>query len=158
MTYFYDKSRGEYLESKKLNKAFGTSIPNTTPKEPLAPKLGFAVCFNETTAEWEYKEDNRGKALHDINTKQNLICDYLGALKDNHKLGDYVKTADEIAKEIQAKENQTNQSFLDGTDWKVTRHRDQVELGVTTSLTDAEFTQLLQDRQTARDSIVKITE
>lgn len=66
-------------------------------------------------------------------------------------------TQAEIDKEKQAKENQTNQSFLDTTDWKVTRHRDQLALKIETSLTEVEFQKLLQDRQIARDSIVKIT-
>lgn len=41
--------------------------------------------------------------------------------------------------------------FLNETDWKMTRHRDQVELGVETSLTDEEFKILLAQRQKARE-------
>jgi hypothetical protein len=41
---------------------------------------------------------------------------------------------------------------LDSTDWKVTRHRDQVELGLTTSLTDEEYLNLLQLRQKWRNA------
>jgi homoserine kinase len=44
-------------------------------------------------------------------------------------------------------------SFLSQTDWKVLRHRDQVDAGVSTNLTAEEYTQLLVDRQAARDSI-----
>jgi homoserine kinase len=43
--------------------------------------------------------------------------------------------------------------FLSETDWKVLRHRDQVNAGVSTSLTAQEYAQLLVDRQIARDSI-----
>lgn len=43
--------------------------------------------------------------------------------------------------------------FLKDTDWKVIRHRDQVEMGVPTSMTAEEFAQLLADRQAARDLI-----
>lgn len=40
--------------------------------------------------------------------------------------------------------------LLSETDWKVIRHRDQVDLGVTTSLSNAEYIQLLTDRNNIR--------
>lgn len=43
--------------------------------------------------------------------------------------------------------------LLADTDWKVIRHRDQVDAGAPTSLTVEQFAQLLTDRQAARDSI-----
>lgn len=43
--------------------------------------------------------------------------------------------------------------MLADTDWKVIRHRDQLDAKLPTSLTEEEFAQLLKDRQTARDSI-----
>lgn len=43
--------------------------------------------------------------------------------------------------------------FLQETDWKVIRHRDQVDAGISTSLSEEEFAQLLSDRQAARDQI-----
>lgn len=43
--------------------------------------------------------------------------------------------------------------YLIETDWMVNRHRDQLELGIETSLTDAEYIQLLSDRQSARNRI-----
>jgi len=43
--------------------------------------------------------------------------------------------------------------YLNDTDWKVIRHRDQLAAGATTSLTDTEYQQLLSDRQTVRDSV-----
>ena len=43
--------------------------------------------------------------------------------------------------------------FLASTDWKVLRHRDQVDAGAPTSMSAEEFAQLLADRQAARDSI-----
>jgi hypothetical protein len=45
--------------------------------------------------------------------------------------------------------------FLADTDWKVLRHRDQQELGIATSLTAEEFQDLLQQRQMAREAIIK---
>ena len=44
--------------------------------------------------------------------------------------------------------------FLTNTDWKVIRHRDQLDLGVPTSLTAEEYTFLLQQRQSAREVII----
>lgn len=52
------------------------------------------------------------------------------------------------------KDNLAHQSFLDDTDWKVVRHRDQVELGIETSLTNDEFIELLNQRNEARTSII----
>ena len=41
---------------------------------------------------------------------------------------------------------------LNDTDWKVTRHRDQLALGITTSLTDEEYQALLTNRQSWRET------
>ena len=41
---------------------------------------------------------------------------------------------------------------LDKTDWKVTRHRDQLALGIETSLSDEEYQTLLTNRQTWRNA------
>jgi hypothetical protein len=56
----------------------------------------------------------------------------------------------------QLQQDQTNKHALEllaSTDWKVLRHRDQLELGIPTSLTEQEFIDLLEQRQTARESI-----
>jgi hypothetical protein len=82
MTHFYDKSTKEFLESKQLDKAFGTSLPSTTIKEPLAKKDFFAICFNEEKNEWEYIEDNRNKIIYSSADKSETKIDYLGAIKD----------------------------------------------------------------------------
>jgi hypothetical protein len=50
--------------------------------------------------------------------------------------------------------NKENQSFLDSTDWMCTRHRDQIELGIETTLTNEEFLELLKKRNEARASII----
>ena len=41
---------------------------------------------------------------------------------------------------------------LNNTDWKVTRHRDQLALGIDTSLSDEEYQTLLTNRQTWRNT------
>lgn len=57
--------------------------------------------------------------------------------------------------EAQKATNQDAQSFLDSTDWKVLRHRDQQDLGLPTSLTAEEFQDLLRQRQMAREAIIR---
>lgn len=54
----------------------------------------------------------------------------------------------------QEKINQEARQFLSSTDWKILRHRDQTDLGVTTSLTQDEFQLLLNERQLARQRVV----
>lgn len=43
--------------------------------------------------------------------------------------------------------------FLNSTDWKVLRHIRQKALGITTSITEQEYLELEQQRQTAADKI-----
>ena len=40
---------------------------------------------------------------------------------------------------------------LDATDWKMIRHRDQIALNIDTTLTDEEYQELLNKRQTWRE-------
>jgi hypothetical protein len=62
---------------------------------------------------------------------------------------------DITAQKAQEAINAENKKFLADTDWKVIRHRDQVELGIATSLTAQEFQDLLSARQAARSAIVE---
>jgi hypothetical protein len=67
---------------------------------------------------------------------------------------DLPEAIQEIEVESQAEASKAqSRAFLAETDWKVLRHRDQIEMGIETSLSEAEFSQLLTERQTARDSI-----
>lgn len=45
--------------------------------------------------------------------------------------------------------------LIKDTDYKVIRHRDQIDSGESTTLSDSEYKSLLTDRQDARDSILK---
>lgn len=54
----------------------------------------------------------------------------------------------------QDKINYDARKFLNNTDWEILRHLNQIAQGIPTKLTDVEYQQLLQDRQTARDSII----
>ncbi|MGA1870243.1 MAG: hypothetical protein ACMUJM_17025 [bacterium] len=58
--------------------------------------------------------------------------------------------------EIQEEKNRKNRSILRGTDWKITRHREQLEMEIATSLTDEEYQALLTERQKARSEVVDI--
>ena len=57
------------------------------------------------------------------------------------------------AKEQQQK-NALEREFLNSTDWKILRHIRQKALNIATSLSDAEYTQLEQQRETAAARIV----
>ena len=56
--------------------------------------------------------------------------------------------------QIQEQINAEAKTYLDSTDWLVIRHKDQLDLGITPSLTDEEYKQLLTDRQSARESVL----
>jgi len=66
-----------------------------------------------------------------------------------------VEIEDLSAKLEQEKANAEAQKFLDESDWKVLRHRDQLELGLATSLSEEEFRELLRKIQAARERIVR---
>lgn len=69
---------------------------------------------------------------------------------------EYTVVIEDITEKLsQERSNNNAQSFLDSTDWKVLRHRDQQELGIATSLTGEEFQELLRQRQMAREVIIK---
>lgn len=93
--HWYYPTTKELRYSKEIDtKKFGDNHPNTTEKEPLKAKEGFAVCF--ISNDWKYVEDNRTKDIHNTETKENSICDYLGALKTGFALGKYIKTESEL--------------------------------------------------------------
>lgn len=64
-------------------------------------------------------------------------------------------TAEYIALQAQYETNMKNEQFLKATDWIVTKHRDQKEAGIETTLTDKDYQELLSKRQAARDAIIK---
>jgi hypothetical protein len=49
--------------------------------------------------------------------------------------------------------NDESRRYLIDTDWMVIRHRDQIEQGTQTSLSDDEYKELLSNRQSKRDLI-----
>jgi hypothetical protein len=66
------------------------------------------------------------------------------------------KPAEAVAQENTETANGTEREYLNTTDWKVLRHIRQQHLGIATSLTDAEYTQLETDREAAAQRIVDI--
>ena len=62
--------------------------------------------------------------------------------------------SDELTAIETQKTNAADLEFLRSTDWKVLRHIRQKALNIPTSLTDAEYTALEQERQTAASRIV----
>lgn len=63
---------------------------------------------------------------------------------DKRKLTQEKNTSNKIAKE-----------YLASTDWLVIRHRDQLAMGQKTNLSNDDFFDLLEERQKARDSVLK---
>jgi hypothetical protein len=59
-----------------------------------------------------------------------------------------------IDQQEQDRLNGLEREFLNSTDWKIMRHIRQKALNVATSLTDAEYTELEQQRQAAAARIV----
>ena len=98
--------------------------------------------------------------VQDENNKK-MIMDIVSSipqLPEGWSVLGLVEEAPEAIAEIEAASQAdsakaTARQFLADSDWKVLRHRDQVDAGTPTSLTVEEFTQLLTDRQVARDSI-----
>lgn len=88
--YIFGNDTNEYVSNHKNTyliayKKFHLSEQETLIK-PLDVKEGFVVCFNKTKQEWEYKEDNRNKTVYSTTTKEALIVDYLGAIKEGFTL------------------------------------------------------------------------
>lgn len=75
------------------------------------------------------------------------------------KNGHYKKYSNSAIQELRSiqqieKDNNTALNFLNDTDWMVTRHRDQLAMGIETSLNEEEYNNLLQQRQEARDKVI----
>ncbi|MEE3350451.1 MAG: hypothetical protein VZR09_10485 [Candidatus Gastranaerophilaceae bacterium] len=68
----------------------------------------------------------------------------------------YVRKTKAITSLINTNEEAKN--YLNKTDWLVIRHRDQLALGQTTSLTNEQYLDLLTKRQAARERVVEYGE
>ena len=65
--------------------------------------------------------------------------------------GEWILDLDSYFSETDSTESQ---QFLIDTDWQVIRHRDQLALGVETSLSEEKYLDLLQNRQNAREKVI----
>lgn len=70
--------------------------------------------------------------------------------------GKYVKKTRAIENLLNT--NDESKKYLNDTDWLVIRHRDQLALGQTTSLTNEQYLDLLTKRQAARERVVEYGE
>jgi len=70
--------------------------------------------------------------------------------------GKYVKRTKAVENLIKINADATN--YLTDTDWLVIRHRDQLALGQTTSLTNEQYLDLLAKRQAAREKVNEYVE
>ena len=78
-------------------------------------------------------------------------------------MNNYVFINGKYNKKTRAIENLLNTNdeakhYLNDTDWLVIRHRDQLALGQTTSLTNEQYLDLLTKRQAARERVVEYGE
>lgn len=69
--------------------------------------------------------------------------------------GAWIFDADSYLSKIEKEEAQ---EFLNNTDWKITRHKEQQDLGIETSLTDDEYLELITQRQERRAVLNDIAE
>ena len=60
--------------------------------------------------------------------------------------------------ETQLNNNQTSRQYLKNSDWLVIRHRDQLALGIKTTLSDEEYLNILKKRQLERERVVNYGE
>lgn len=84
---------------------------------------------------------------------------HLAIEQGTHYFNVNTRTVDPVPTEITAQKQQEvanaqEREFLNSTDWKILRHIRQKSLGIPTSLTDSEYLQLEQDRNTAAARIV----
>lgn len=100
--------------------------------------------------------------IKDCIVKNFLTGDVFEGQIDTEKIGieDYPfieATEEEVIKrdirKIQEWSNNEAKKFLADTDWKVIRHRDQLALGIPTSIDNDEFIELLNQRQEAREKV-----
>ena len=69
---------------------------------------------------------------------------------EQHEVGALFMDDEKLTDTFKSQEWTPSKGYIDklnSTDWKVLRHKDQLELGVDTSLTSEEYTELLTKRQ-----------
>ena len=103
--------------------------------EPNAPETVTVVTISDQDAE----NLNNGTHIFDVSI-QSVVA----------------KSADIITQENIVEQNGQEREFLSSTDWKVLRHIRQKHLGIATSLTEEEYTELETQREAAAQRVVDI--
>lgn len=94
-----------------------------------------------TKEQWQFCINNSGKVCVNVETLE---------------ISEKIESQEELSRENQLAINNEARIFLQSTDWKVLRHRDQLDLRIQTSLTNEEFQNLLLQRQKARIKVMEI--
>lgn len=68
----------DYVASRRLGRDVYAIPTNATMEEPLQPKEGYAIVFNED--KWEYVKDYRGQMVFNLATREGLIWEKIGEL------------------------------------------------------------------------------
>lgn len=79
-----------------------------------------------------------------------------GILQDTHVRlrAQFSSSITDISAEVASEQAKADaKKFLDESDWKVLRHRDQLDAGIATSLTNEQYLALLSERQAKRNLI-----
>jgi hypothetical protein len=105
-------------------------------------------------------EDNIKILPYSGNIPKERILYINGSVEDSNNYtylnGKLVKKTKAVEKLVQ--DNAEATDYLTNTDWLVIRHRDQVDLNQTTSLTNEQYLDLLAKRQQARDKVINYGE
>lgn len=105
-------------------------------------------------------EDNIRVITYSGNIPRERILYINGEIEDSDNYvflnGKYVRKTKAITNLINT--NSESKNYLKDTDWLVIRHRDQLALGQTTSLTNEQYLDLLTKRQAARERVVEYGE
>ncbi len=105
-------------------------------------------------------EDNIRVITYSGNIPRERILYINGKIEDSDNYvflnGKYVRKTKAITNLINT--NSESKNYLKDTDWLVIRHRDQLALGQTTSLTNEQYLDLLTKRQAARERVVEYGE
>jgi hypothetical protein len=130
------------------------------PKQVVQQQVELSPAVLETqqvlVKEAELDEEGNELSPAEFEEQEVVIQEAVSEMQEVELPGDYEVVIEDISAKLeQEKSNAEAQAFLDESDWKVLRHRDQQDMGLATSLTGEEFQALLQQRQMAREAIIK---
>jgi hypothetical protein len=144
----------EWLSKHESMKTFGQPAYTTEQQIELIPAVyeTQSVLVKEAVV----AEDGTELEPAQFEEQQVLVAPAVLGTQTAQVAGEYEVVIEDItAKLEQARINEESQKFLNETDWKVLRHRDQLEANIPTSLSPLEYQDLLQARQSARATIIR---